>query len=63
VQILGKPATLTGIRGPPTIVLLFVMLLTLPRIPADPIVTGIAVGVFVVGLVAWLIVNARKWNR
>jgi len=38
------------------------MLLTFPRIPADPIVTGIAVGVLIAGLVAWLIVT-RKSER
>jgi hypothetical protein len=31
----------------------------LPRIPADPTLTGIAVGVLVAGLIAWLIVTRR----
>jgi hypothetical protein len=35
------------------------MLLSLPKIPADPIVTGIAIGVLIAGLVAWLIVTRR----
>jgi hypothetical protein len=38
------------------------MMLTLPRIPADPIITGIAVGVLLAGLVAWLVVT-RKSER
>jgi hypothetical protein len=36
------------------------MLLILPRIPADPILTGIAIGVFLAGLVVWLIVTRRS---
>jgi hypothetical protein len=36
------------------------LLLSLPRIPADPILTGIAVGVLVAGLIAWLIVTRRR---
>jgi hypothetical protein len=29
--------------------------LSLPRLPADPIVTGVAVGLLVVGLMVWLV--------
>jgi hypothetical protein len=32
-------------------------MLALPRIAADPILTGIAVGVLLAGLIAWLIVT------
>jgi ABC-type enterobactin transport system permease subunit len=36
-----------------------VVLLSLPRIPADPILTGIGVAALLAGLVAWLIVTRR----
>jgi hypothetical protein len=36
------------------------MLFSLPRIPADPIVTGIGVLVLVAGLITWLVTTRQR---